>query len=185
MELTLIGIVAVWALVMILGVAMYNGLAQGRLKVRESWSGIQVQLQRRSSLIPNLVETVKGYAAHERQTLDSVTQARSMLQSATTPAEASQANNQLTQTLRTLFSVAEAYPQLKADANFRELQAQLGDTEDKIAYARNYYNALVLQYNTKVSTIPSAVIAGLFGFAAEQFFEAEAGATQDVKVSFS
>ncbi|HEX5417599.1 MAG TPA: LemA family protein [Chloroflexota bacterium] len=185
MDLTTVVIVAVVVVVILLGVSTYNALTTGRLKVREGWSGIQVQLQRRSSLIPNLVETVKGYAAHERQTLESVTRARSLLQSATTPAEASAANNQLTETLRTLFSVAEAYPELKADANFRDLQAQLADTEDKIAYARTYYNALVLDYNTKVTTIPSALVANAFGFAAEQFFEAPPAATQEVKVSFS
>jgi LemA protein len=127
---------------------------------------------------------VKGYAEHERGTLESVTEARSALQSAGTPAQAAEANNVLTGALRSLFAVAEAYPDLKANQNFLSLQADLAATEDKISYARTYYNANVRDYNEKVQTIPTALIAGMFGFHPEQFFEAGAEAQQDVKVEF-
>lgn len=164
---------------------LYNNLATGRLQVREAWSTVGVQLQRRGDLIPNLVETVKGYAAHERETFDRVTRARAMLQSAATPGQAAQANNMLTQALRSLFAVAEAYPALKANQNFLALQEQLKDTEDKIAYARTYYNARVLQYNTRVATLPSALVARVFRFTEEEFFEAPETAEEPVRVSFS
>ena len=165
-------------------VGIYNGLVSARLRVREAWSGIDVQLKRRSSLIPNLVETVKGYAAHERETLENVTRARAALDRAGSPGEAAQANNMLTQTLRSLFAVAEAYPDLKANQNFQQLQGELTDTEDKIAYARQFYNRNVLSYNEKTATFPSVVIANMFGFQPEEFFEAEEEARQDVRVSF-
>lgn len=181
--IVIISLVAV-VLLVVVGLVMYNGLVKSRLGVREAWSAVQVQLQRRASLIPNLVETVKGYAAHERGTLESVTQARSALQSAGTPAQAAEANNILTGALRTLFAVAEAYPDLKANANFLSLQADLSDTEDKISYARTYYNANVRTYNEKVQTVPTALVAGMFGFHPEQFFEAGAEAQQDVQVKF-
>jgi LemA protein len=175
-------IVAVIALAMLL---IYNGLVQARLKVREAWSGVGVQLQRRAQLVPNLVETVRGYASHERQTFESVTAARTAVQGATTPGEAMAANNQLTSALRTLFAVAEAYPDLKANQGFLDLQAQLAETEDKIAYARNYYNAVVREYNGKVATVPSSFVAGAFGFKESEFFEADEGSQAPVKVSFS
>src|SRR3972149_3411867 len=161
---------AVLVLLVLGALVLYNGLVRGRLQVREGWSGGQVQLQRRADLVPNLVETVKGYAAHERGVFESVTQARSQLQSATTPGEAGQAHHALTQALRSLFAVAEAYPDLKASQNFRDLQAQLAETEDKIAYARNYYNSLVLRYNSRVSTIPGVLVAHLFDFTEAEFF---------------
>jgi LemA protein len=175
---------AVAALLVVVGLAMYNGLVKARLRVREAWSAVEVQLQRRASLIPNLVETVKGYATHERGTLDSVTQARAALQSAGTPAQAAEANNVLTGALRSLFAVAEAYPDLKANQNFLALQSDLADTEDKISYARTYYNANVRSYNEKVQTVPTALVAGMFGFHTEQFFEAGAEAQQEVQVRF-
>jgi len=181
-----IGIVV--AVVVVLGfilVGMYNGLVQARLRVREAWSGIDVQLKRRASLIPNLVETVKGYAAHERETLENVTEARARLQQAGSPGAAAEANNMLTQTLRSLFAVAEAYPDLKANENFMHLQEELTDTEDKIAYARQFYNTNVLSYNTKTETFPSVVFANMFNFEREEFFEAEEEARQDVRVSFT
>jgi LemA protein len=184
LNLVVIISVAVVALLVVVGLVMYNGLVKSRLRVREAWSAVQVQLQRRASLIPNLVETVKGYAAHERGTLESVTEARSALQSAGTPAQAAEANNILTGALRSLFAVAEAYPDLKANQNFLSLQADLAATEDKISYARTYYNANVRDYNEKVQTIPTALIAGMFGFHSEQFFEAGAEAQQDVEVKF-
>src|SRR5215204_2660462 len=175
---------AVVVVLVVAGFAMYNGLVKGRLKVREAWSAVQVQLQRRASLIPNLVETVKGYAGHERGTLESVTQARAALQSAGTPEQAAQANNILTGALRTLFAVAEAYPDLKANQNFLSLQGDLADTEDKISYARNYYNANVRDYNGKVQTVPTALVAGMFGFQPEQFFEASEEGQREVQVKF-
>lgn len=170
-------ILIVLGLLIVGGLVLYNGLVRGRLGVREGWSGVQVQLQRRADLVPNLVETVKGYAAHERGVFESVTKARTQLQNATTPGQAGEANNALTQTLRTLFAVAEAYPDLKASQNFRELQAQLAETEDKLAYARNYYNAVVLRFNSQVSTIPGVFIAGPFGFREAEFFAGDEAAT--------
>jgi LemA protein len=136
-------------------------------------------------LIPNLVESVRGYASHERATFDAVTRARSQLLGASTPAAAAEANNALSGVLRSLFAVAEAYPELKANQNFLQLQQQLGDTEDKIAYARNFYNSRVLDYNTRVSTVPGVVVAGPLGFQTEEFFKGELEAREPVKVSFA
>jgi LemA protein len=184
--LIVIGVVI--AVVVVLGlilVGMYNGLVRARLRVREAWSGIDVQLKRRASLIPNLVETVKGYAQHEREVFENVTRARSMLQQAGTPGQAAEANNMLTQTLRSLFAVAEAYPDLKANENFLDLQNELSDIEEKIAYARQFYNSNVLSYNTKTETFPSAIFANMFNFEPAEFFEAEEEARQDVRVDFS
>jgi LemA protein len=171
-------------LLALFGLAIYNRLVRGRIKVREAWSSVEVQLQRRYSLIPNLVETVKGYAAHERETLDSVTAARAALQNATTPAAASEANNQLTGALKSLFAVAEAYPDLKANANFMQLQHDLADTEDKISYARTYYNATVRDYNTSVETMPNALLAGAFGFGPAEFFQGSEESQAEVEVKF-
>jgi LemA protein len=178
-------IVAVIVVIAFILIGMYNGLVQARLRVKEAWSGIDVQLKRRASLIPNLVETVKGYAAHEREVLENVTRARAQLQQAGTPGQAADANNMLTQTLRSLFAVAEAYPNLKANENFQHLQEELSDTEDKIAYSRQFYNTNVLSYNTKTQTFPQVVFANMFNFEPEEFFEAEAEAREDVKVSFT
>jgi LemA protein len=183
----LIILLVIIALLVVLGiilVGLYNGLVGSRLRVREAWSGIDVQLKRRSSLIPNLVETVRGYAAHERETLENVTRARAMLDNAGTAQQAAQANNMLTQALRSLFAVSEAYPDLKANQNFLELQRDLTDTEDKIAYARQFYNRNVIDYNTKVATVPNAFVANMFNFQPEEFFEAEEEAREDVRVSF-
>lgn len=179
----LIGAIVI-LLVVVFALGMYNGLVKARLKVREAWSAVEVQLQRRASLIPNLVETVKGYAQHERGTLERVTEARAALQSATTPEQAGQANNMLTSALRSLFAVAEAYPDLKANENFLGLQRDLSDTEDKIAYARTYYNATVGDYNGKVQTVPTALVAGAFGFRPEPFFEGSPASRDEVKVTF-
>ena len=173
---TIIVVVVIVGVIVLLGlmfVGMFNGLVRGRNRVREAYSGIDVQLKRRIDLVPNLVETVKGYASHERGTFEAVTRARAMLQQAGTPAEAAQANNMLTNTLRSLFAVAEAYPQLQAAQNFRELQAELSDIEEKIAFSRQFYNTNVLDYNNRIGTIPTSIIAGMFGFAPEQFFAAE------------
>jgi LemA protein len=180
--LVIVGIIIVGGIIL---VGMYNGLVQGRLRVREAWSGIDIQLKRRSSLIPNLVETVRGYASHERETLENVTRARAQLDNAGTAQQAAQANNMLTQALRSLFAVAEAYPDLKANQNFLELQRELTDTEEKIAYARQFYNRNVLSYNTSIHTVPTMFIANMFGFAPEEFFEAEEEAREDVRVSFA
>jgi LemA protein len=185
----LVALLVIIAVIAILGfvfMGMYNGLVKGRLRVKEAWSSIDIQLKRRSSLIPNLVETVKGYASHERETLENVTRARSRLDNAGTAPQAAQANNMLTQALRSLFAVSEAYPDLKANQNFLELQRELSDTEEKIAYARQFYNRNVLSYNTKTQTVPTAIIANMFGFTAEEFFEVEDEADRrDVNVSFS
>jgi len=178
-------IVAIFAVIVLLVVGMYNGLVRARLRVKEAWSGIDVQLKRRASLIPNLVETVKGYAQHEREVFENVTRARSMLQQAGTPGQAAEANNMLTQTLRSLFAVAEAYPDLKANQNFLDLQNELSDIEEKIAYARQFYNSNVLSYNARTETFPSVIFANMFNFEPAEFFEVEEGARQDVKVDFS
>jgi len=187
--MSLIIVLVVIVIIVILGfvlVGMYNGLVKGRLRVREAWSSIDIQLKRRSSLIPNLVETVRGYASHERETLENVTRARAQLDNAGTAQQAAQANNMLTQALRSLFAVSEAYPDLKANENFLELQRELTDTEEKIAYARQFYNRNVLSYNTSTQTVPTAFIANTFGFTAEEFFEVEdEGDREDVSVSFA
>lgn len=181
-------VVAVIALVIVLFFwGTYNGLVKARIRVKEAWSGIDVQLKRRSSLIPNLVETVKGYAAHEREVLENVTRARAMLDTAResgNAARAAQADNILTGTLRSLFAVAEAYPDLKANENFLELQRELTDTEDKIAYSRQFYNTNAGNYNEKLAVFPNVFIAGMFNFQPVEFFEAEEGAREEVSVSF-
>jgi LemA protein len=163
----------------------YNRLVTLRQRVRESWSGIDVQLKRRASLVPNLVETVKGYAAHERAVFENVTKARAALMSAGTPEQAAQADNMLTGALRSLFAVAEAYPDLKASENFKQLQSELSDLEAKIAYARQFYNTNVRDMNTTIQTFPSVVIARNFGFKEEGYFEAEEAARADVAVKFT
>lgn len=163
----------------------YNGLVRARIRVKEAWSGIDVQLKRRSSLIPNLVETVKGYAAHEKEVFEQVTRARAGLMQAQGPAAAAQADNVLTQALGRLFAVAEAYPDLKANQNFLELQRELTDTEDKIAYSRQFYNTNVSNYNQKIQVFPNVILAGMFHFESAEFYEAEEAAREDVKVSFA
>ena len=164
---------------------VYNNLVALRMRVKEAWSGIDVQLKRRSDLIPNLVETVKGYAKHEKGVLENVTKARAALMTAKTPHENAQANNQLTAALKSLFAVAENYPDLKASTNFQDLQRQLEDTEDKVAYARQFYNKTVLDYNTKINLFPHAMIASTFKFMPEEFFEAADEERKSVKVDFS
>lgn len=176
--------VAALALVGVFIWFLYNGLVTARMRVKEAWSGIDVQLKRRSSLIPNLVETVKGYAKHEKTVFEEVTKARSNLLSAKGPKESAQANNQLASALKSIFAIAEAYPKLQASDNFKELQQELSDTETKVAAARQFYNANVLDYNTKIKVFPSMIFAKLFGFSEEQFFEAEDEARKDVKVDF-
>jgi len=165
--------------------AVYNGLVRSKIRVGEAWSGIDVQLKRRSSLIPNLVETVKGYATHEREVFEKVTQARAALMGAQGPAEAAQANNQLTAALKTLFAVAEAYPQLRATENFQKLQSELSDIEAKIAYARQFYNSNVMDFNTRIRVFPNVLLAGPLGFREAPFFAATEEEKADVKVSFA
>ena len=176
--------IAVIVVLAVILFGLYNGLVTARNRVKESWSGIDVQLKRRADLIPNLVETVKGYAAHERTVFEDVTKARSSLLGAGTAKEAEAANNQLTGALKTLFAVAEAYPELKASENFKELQQELSDTESKIAASRQFYNANVLDYNTKIQTFPGVVFAGMFGFAPSDFFEATEEEKKAVQVKF-
>ncbi len=162
----------------------YNSFATLKVKIAEAWSQIDVQLKRRADLIPNLVETVKGYATHEKEVFENVTRARSALMGAQSPAEASQANNQLTSALKSLFAVAEAYPDLKAQEGFINLQKELSDTEDKVAYSRQFYNSVVRQFNEKIVSFPSNLIANFLGFKSQQFFEANEAERQSVKVDF-
>jgi len=178
-------IVGIVVLVLVMFVGMYNGLVRSRNRVREAWSGIDVQLRRRASLIPNLVETVRGYAEHERETFEEVTRARSAVEQAGGAASAGEANNMLTQALRHLFAVAEAYPQLQASQNFMDLQQELSDIEEKIAFARQFYNTNVLSYNNGIQTFPSAVIAGMFNFLPAEYFQADEEGRAEVRVDFA
>lgn len=163
---------------------LYNGLVKLKMRLNEAWSGIDVQLKRRTDLIPNLIETVKGYAAHEKSVFENVTKARSALMAAASPGEAAEANNQLTAALKSLFAVAEAYPDLKASSNFGELQRQLEDTEDKIAYSRQFYNTNVLDYNTKIKVFPNVLLAQPLGFKEEEFFQTREEEKEPIKVKF-
>ena len=167
------GLLAIGAFAVALVGWIYNGLVSTRLRTREAWSAIDVQLQRRASLIPNLVESVKGYATYERETLRKVTEARGALGAAPNPREAARANDDLSGALRSFFAVAEAYPDLKANERFAQLQSDLADTENRIAFARNYYNGAVELYNIKAQSVPGVLLAGLFGFAPAEFFTAE------------
>ncbi len=183
--------IAVWiilALVVLIGiylVALYNGLVKKRNRVDNAWAQIEVQLKRRRDLIPNLVETVKGYAAHERGTFEAVTQARAAAAGAQGPAQTAQAEGFLTQALGRLFAVAEAYPDLKANTNFLELQGQLAETENKIAVSRQVYNDTVLTFNNAIQVFPAVLLAGPFGFTKREFFEVEDADDRNVpEVSF-
>ena len=171
-------------LLIVLLVATYNGLVQLRNRIEAAWAQIDVQLKRRFDLIPNLVETVKGYAAHEQGTFEKVTQARNMAMNATGPAEAAQADNVLSGALKSLFAVSEAYPDLKANQNFLNLQEELTGTEGRIAYARQFYNDSVFKYNTKIQSVPANLIAGPFHFTEREYFEADDDSRGPVKVSF-
>ncbi len=188
MLIVLIVLIVLLAVVIIAGLAMlgmYNGLIRARVRTREAWSGIDVQLKRRASLIPNLVETVKGYASHEQEVLDNVTRARAQLEQAGGAAQAAQADNMLTGALRTLFAVSENYPQLRANENFLELQRELSDIEEKIAFSRQFYNRNVMDFNTRIQVFPSVIIANMFNFERFDFFEADETAREDVQVSFT
>lgn len=174
------------ALVMAMfAISLYNNLVRSRMRSREAWSGIEVQLKRRNSLIPNLVETVRAYAAHEHEVFADVAQARGALAKAAGPAAAAAADQSLTQALGRLMAVAEDYPQLQAAANFTQLQEDLADTEEKIAYARQFYNVNALDYNTRIQTFPGNQFAAWFHFEPAVFFAAEPAVSQDVQVSFA
>lgn len=162
----------------------YNSLVTAKMRIAEALSQIDVQLKRRTDLIPNLIETVKGYTKHEKELLEKITQARASLMSAGSTAEKADANNQLSQTLKSLFAVAESYPNLKANENFLSLHEELTDTENKIAYSRQFYNSNVLDFNTKIQIFPNVVIAGMLGFKAAEYFEAKDEEKKPVKVRF-
>jgi len=165
-------------------VGMYNSLVQLRVRADSAWSDIDVQLKRRHDLIPNLVETVKGYAAHEKGTFENIAKFRSQAMQATSPADKAVAENQLSGALKSLFAVAENYPELKASEEFTQLQGSLSQTEDTIQNARRYYNAVVRDLNTKIQSFPTNLIAGMFGFSQRQFFEVDAADREPVAVKF-
>jgi LemA protein len=177
----IIGIIVVMALAFI---SIYNSLVRLRIQCDNAWSDIDVQLKRRWDLIPNIVETVKGYAAHEKSTFEAVTQARANAMNAQGPEQKAQAEGFLTQALKSLFAVAEAYPQLRAVESFTELQATLNQIEEAVQNARRYYNAVVRDLNTKIAMFPSNIVAGMFGFAARQFFEMAEGERAVPNVDF-
>jgi LemA protein len=177
-------LVVIVVLLLLWLLSQYNGLVRLRNRVEAAWAQIDVQLKRRWDLIPNLVETVKGYAAHEKETLERVVQARNAATTATGPAQAAQSENVLTGALRQLFAVAEAYPDLKANQNFLQLQEELTGTEGRIAFARQYYNDAVQSYNTKTQVVPASIFAKMFGFKQKEYFQSEEEARATPKVQF-
>src|ERR671913_1459460 len=177
-------ILGVVALLVVALIALYNRFVQLRNRVDNAWAQIEVQLKRRYDLIPNLVETVKGYAAHERETFEAVTAARTRAQQAQGPAEQGAAEGILGQALGRLFAVAEAYPELQADENFRQLQEELAQTENRIATSRQVFNDTVLTYNTAIQTVPGVLVAGPFGFSKKDFFEVEGEVREAPRVAF-
>ncbi len=188
MEIVLFSILGLVVLVGLFLWATYNGLVQLNVRVQEAWSDITVQLKRRADLIPNLIESVKGYAAHEKEVFQAVTEARTAVMDATQkgPAETAKAENMFESALKSLFAVAEAYPQLRATENFQQLQAELVDTEDKIQASRRFYNGGVRDLNTKIQMFPTNVVAGMLGFKVREFFEVEdmASVEKPVEVKF-
>ena len=182
----LLVLLAVLAVLVIFLVVLYNRFVRLRNRVDNAWAQIEVQLKRRWDLIPNLIETVKGYAAHERETFESVTRARAAAQEAKTPAEAAEAEGLLDRALGRLFAVAEAYPELQADENFRQLQTELSETENRIAVSRQVYNDTVLTFNNAIQTIPGVLFAAPFGFTKREFFDVEDAAEREPpQVSFT
>lgn len=165
--------------------SLYNGLVNLKTRIEEAWSQIDVQLKRRADLIPNLVETVKGYAKHEKGVFTEVTQARSALMSAKSLPKKAEASDMLTNAIGKLFAIAENYPQLKANENFVQLQKELSDTEDKVAYSRQYYNTTVQEYNVKIRTFPNTLFNEMFGFLEKEFFAATEEERKALKVNFS
>jgi LemA protein len=177
-------VLVILVVIVVVLVGMYNGLVQLRVRCDSAWSDIDVQLKRRHDLIPNLVETVKGYAAHEKGTFENIAKFRSQAMQASTPEDKAVAENQLTGALKSLFAVAENYPELKASDQFTQLQGQLSQTEDAIQNARRYYNAVVRDLNTKIQSFPTNILAGMYGFQQKQFFEAAASDREPVAVKF-
>ncbi len=178
-------VLAIIVIIVIAIIAMYNGLVSAKVKVDNAWSQIDVQLQRRFDLIPNFVETVKGYAAHESETLEKVTQLRTSWANAGTVAEKAELDNQLSGALKTIMAVSENYPDLKANQNFSELSEELRNTENKISFSRQFYNDSVTMYNQKLQLFPSNIIAGMFNFTPRELFTAESDeARKNVKVDF-
>jgi len=187
LALSTVGWVAIVIIIVVIALVLltYNGLVRKRVRVRNAWSQIDVQLKRRYDLIPNLVETVKGYASHEKETLERVVQARQQAISAQGTQDQAQAENMLTGALRQIFALSEAYPDLKANQNFMQLQEELTATENKIGFARQYYNNVVEQYNSSIQVFPAVLLAGAFGFTRENFFELEDAAQREApKVQF-
>ena len=180
-----VGIVVVLIVVLVITcIVLYDNLVQMRNRVDNAWAQVDVQLQRRLDLIPNLVETVKGYAAHENSTLTQVTAARSAVMQASSPNEKVAAENMLTDSLKSLFAVAEAYPDLKANTNFQQLQSEISSTEDQISYMRQSFNDTVMKYNNAIQTFPGVLVAGMFGFQKRESFDANASAAAAPVVSF-
>ncbi len=182
----IIGILVVVLIISLIGyvISTYNKLVKLRNSVKDGWSQIDIQLKRRFDLIPNLLETVKGYMKHEKETLEGVIAARNSYQSATTNEDAINADTELTKSISKLFALAEAYPDLKANENFNHLQQELSETEDKISHTRQFYSDAVLKYNNEIQMFPGSIIASIFGFKEEKFFEATATERENVKVSF-
>jgi LemA protein len=177
-------LIVVLVLVALYAVVSYNGLVSMRNRIENAWAQIDVQLKRRYDLIPNLVETVKGYAAHERETLDAVIQARNAGMNAQGPHDQAEAENVLTGALKSLFALSEAYPDLKANQNFAQLQEELTGTEGRIAYARQFYNDTVYRYNTKVQSFPSNILANMFRFSEREYFQADDESRGPTQVDF-
>ena len=177
-------IIVIVVLILLWGIATYNSLVDFRNRVKDAWSQIDVQLKRRFDLIPNLVETVKGYTKHESETLEEVIKDRNTYLSATLPEDQLKADGELTNAINKLFALSENYPDLKANQNFQQLQQELQQTEDKIAMSRQFYNDIVMQYNNKIEMVPSNIIASLFKFKQEKFFEAKESEKENVKVQF-
>jgi LemA protein len=180
-----LGVFALLGLLAIYGTSIYNRMVRAWERTSEAWSGIDVQLRRRASLIPNLVEAVRGYATHERGVFEEVARARGGLVQAKGPAESAQANQILTQALGRLLAVVERYPELQASKNFQDLQDDLYDIEEKIAFARQFYNRNAAEFNTQIRSIPDVVVARLARFERFEFFEAEEGTTEDVRFSLA
>lgn len=181
-EWIIIGVIVVIAAAIVI---MYNGFISMQKRIENAWSQIDVQLKRRADLIPNLIETVKGYARFEKKVLNEVTKARTEIMNAKTPAAAAKAENMLSGALKTIFAVAESYPTLRASENFKSLQEEFATTENKIAYARQFYNDSVMEFNTAIAQFPGNIIAGIFGFKEKTFFKIEEAEKKPVKADFS
>ena len=184
MAIALLILLVLVVLLVVFAIATYNGLVKLRNRIEAAWAQIDVQLRRRFDLIPNLVETVKGYASHERDTLEAVITARNRAMSASTPHQAAEGENLVTNALGRLFALSEAYPDLKANQNFQQLQEELTSTEDKIAYARQFYNDSVMRYNAKIQSFPAVAFANPLGFRPREYFEAEGDSRGPVQVKF-